>query len=452
MSEMIRYLKIKFRNLILDQKFSEILKGSVWAISARFFTMILGFAFSIIVARHYGPNLVGSLAFINSFLMMTTLFTLFGTPTSILRLIPEHLAKNSASSAFYVYQKTQFLIIGISFGTALFFYLNANFIAEKVLSKPYLSFYIALSSFFIIFQSLMSLNTQAIRGMKLIRLFAFMQILPQSLSMLFLIFTSTFWNRTDIPIFSYLFGFTMTGIVGLFLVRYVFKKKMGQNDTVSKISVPHILSISFPMFLAGIMNFIIAESGIVILSVFRSVAEVGYYAIAVKLSNMTLFILNAIDTMAGPKFSELFHSNKIDDLFHIARKSSKLIFFVTVPLIVTFLLLGKPILIIAFGEKFGSAYPALVILALGQFINAVSGSTGMFMNMTGNQKALKNIAIMTACINILVSFWLIPLWGITGAAVATTVSLCFSNCTVLAFLKFKFGKTTGYFPFINRIG
>jgi len=56
---MVSFIKRKIHNLVSDQKFSEILRGSVWALGAR---------------------------------VLATIFTVLGTSTSILRLIPEHLA------------------------------------------------------------------------------------------------------------------------------------------------------------------------------------------------------------------------------------------------------------------------------------------------------------------------------------------------------------------------
>jgi O-antigen/teichoic acid export membrane protein len=446
---MLRFLKRKYTNLVSDTSFSEILTGSVWALSARVIAMAVGFAFSVLVARLYGAEVVGIVAIINSFLMLVTLFTVMGTPTSILRLIPEHMAKYSPSSAFRVYRKTQYIVIAVSIATGALSFFCADLIAEKMFSKPHLSFYFALASIFIVFQSLMTLNTQAVRGLRLIRLFALMQVLPQTFNLLFLIGVGILWPSDDVPIYAVLFGFTITSITGWAVMEYVFKKRMQPADKIQAIAGRTIVSMSLPMFMAGTMSFIIGNSGVIILGMFRAEAEVGYYSIAVKLATLTSFVLQAIDSMAGPKFSELFSLDKLDDLFHVAKKSAKLIFVITVPMLIGFLIFGKPILSIAFGKEFITAYPALVFIVVGEFVNSISGSTGMFMNMTGNQNTLSNIMIFAAILNIIINLWLIPIWGITGAAIAAMISLCLWNIASLVYIKKKFGKTTGYFPFFN---
>jgi O-antigen/teichoic acid export membrane protein len=447
---MINTIKIKYANLITDTRFSEILAGSVWALSARVIGTGLGLVSSVIVARIYGAEIIGIVAVINSFLMITTIFSVFGTNTSILRLIPEHLAKYSPSSAFQAYRKTHYMVLIVSIFTAAIFFFSADLIADKVFSKPHLSYYFALASIFIIFKSMMELNTQAIRGLRLIRLYALILLLPQIFNLLFLISGSLLWHIRDVPVYAMLFGFTVTAIIGLFVIKFVFEKKIKPEDTVCPMDRRTILSTSLPMFMSATMTFLIAQTGVLLLGMFQGEEQVGYYAIAVKIATLSTFILQAVNSMAGPKFSELFHSGKLDDLFHVAQKSAKLIFIVVTPIVFFFLILGKPILGIVFGDEFSTAYPPLVILLLGQFVHAISGLTGVFLNMTGHQKVLRNIMLIAAFINIGLNLWLIPILSINGAALSAAVSISFMNLAVLLFIKLKYGKTIGYIPILSK--
>jgi len=114
---MISFLRRKIHNLVSDRKFSEILRGSVWALGAKVLATVLGMVTYIIIARWYGADVLGIVAVLQSFLMLATIFTVLGTNTSILRLIPEHLTKYSPTSAFRVYRKTQYMVLGTSLVT-----------------------------------------------------------------------------------------------------------------------------------------------------------------------------------------------------------------------------------------------------------------------------------------------------------------------------------------------
>jgi len=420
--------------------------GSAWAMSARIVATCFGVVISIIIARAYGAEVVGTVAVLQSFLMLTTIFTVLGTDTSMLRLIPEHLVKYSTSSAFNIYNRTQLLVITVSLITGTLFYFASDLIADRVFSKPHLSFYFALGSVFIVFNALKQLNTQAVRGLRLIKTFAFMQMLPQGFNLLILVFLGLLWPTQDVPIYALFGGFSVAGIIGCIIMNISFRRRMEPDDQVQRIPVRTILSISLPMLMTSSMTFVMSQTGVILLSMFRSEAEVGYYAIAVKLAALTTFILTAVNFMVAPKFSELFHSNNMEELFYVAKKSAKLIFWTTTPILIGFVVFGKPLLQVAFGHEFTVAYLALVLLAMGQLVNAISGATALFMNMTGNQNVFRNIVFFAAAINVGINLLLIPRYGINGAATAAMISIVAWNITTLFYVKLKFGSTTGYVP------
>jgi len=447
---MIGTLRREVLNFLSDQKFSEILTGSAWAISARLLAAGFGLVSSIIIARSYGAEVVGIVALLSSFLQLATIFTVLGTSTSILRLIPEHLTKYSPTSAFKVYRKTLYMVIGISLITGTLCFFGSGLIADRVFAKPQLSFYFALAAVFVVFKSLMSLNTQAVRGLMLIRIFALMLILPQSFNLIFLILFGILLASMNVPIYAMLGSFAFAGILGWVIMECAFKKRMQPQDSVQLMPTREIFTISLPMLMTATMNFVIGETGVIMLGMFRSETEVGYYAIAVKLATLTTFILSAINSMAAPKFSELFHSGKIDELFYIAKRSAKLIFWTTTPILLGLVIFGKSVLSIIFGHEFVIAYPALVLLVLGEFVNSISGSTGYFMNMTGNQSVFRNIIIFATICNVTLNLFLVPSKGILGAAIAAITSVSIWNITTLIYIKAKFGKTIGYFPLYEK--
>ena len=330
---MVTFLKHKLQNLISDQKFSEILTGSAWALGARVIATALGMVTSIIIARWYGAEVLGMVAVLNSFLMLATIFTVLGTNTSILRLIPEHLAKSSPTSAFKVYRKTQYFVAGVSVVTGATLFLGADFIADTIFSKPHLRFYFGLASAFIIFESLMQLNTQAVRGLRLIRLFAFMQLLPSLSKLVILVPITIFFFHLANPIYAMFASIFITAVAGAFIMDRVFKQKTNSNDAPYSMPIRRILSISLPMLMTATMTFAIAQTGVIMLGMFRSEAEVGYYAVAVKLATLTAFILRAVNSMAAPKFAELYDLNRMDELLHVAKRSAKLIFCTTSPIL-----------------------------------------------------------------------------------------------------------------------
>ena len=61
-----------------------------------------------------------------------------------------------------------------------------------------------------------------------------------------------------------------------------------------------------------------------------------------------------------------------------------------------------------------------------------------------------NILIIGAVINVVLNYYLIPIYGIKGAAISSVVSLSFWNLTMVYMVKRKFGFSTIYIPFLNN--
>lgn len=445
---LIYLIKRKIYNLIHDDSFSEILTGSVWALCARLLATALALASTIIIARVFGPEMMGVVALVNSFVAFITIFTLLGTNTSILRLIPEHISKHSATSAFKLYKKTSCLITAVALAAGLLLWVCSPLIARKAFSKPYLSFYLALAAGFLWAKSLLDFNTQAIRALRRIRQFCLIQILPPAAMLIFLALGAALIPTTHAtPVYAQLAAWALSAALGSKMTHTAFQHQTSGIKALCTPSVHQILMVSLPMLLTSSMAFLIGQTGTLILGMLRPVEEVGYYSAAVKLSSLTLFVLTSINSMAAPKFADLYQAGKITDLFHVARKSTKLIFWATTPILVALIILGDPILTLLYGQKFRRAYLSLLILSLGQFVNSISGATGHFMNMTGNQNTLLLIMAAAAAANILLSAALIPYLGAEGAALAGATSTALWNVACLLAIGRKYGKTIAYIPY-----
>ena len=185
------------------------------------------------------------------------------------------------------------------------------------------------------------------------------------------------------------------------------------------------------------------------LSHFKTPLEVGLYDIAYKVSILTLIFLLAVNAIATPKFSELYKKKDLSELKKIVRQSSKMIFFCSVPIVAVLLLFPEQILGL-FKDEFIAASTALVILACGQFINAISGSVGNLLKMTNHQVDFQYIALFATVMNIGMNFYLIPRYSINGAAFASALSMAFVNIVAMIVAYRKLGIVTLYVPGFSK--
>ncbi len=444
---MIKQLKAKINS---DKNFKDILKGSSLTFIVKILSTMLGLVTSLIIARYYGAEVVGVVAIINSVLAIFGVFALMGMNTAILRLIPEYLQKYSVSSAYGVYKKALSIVFGLSFLGAITLYFSSPLISEYIFHKAYLEYFFTLAALFIGIRVIATLNQATLRGLQNIKLYAIMQFLPSLLNFLFIIVVTFFFYYKYNPVYMmFATNFAML-IVTFMVVQHLFKTMTNVNEKKYVPSSSEIMMLSFPMFLTASMHMVIGQSDTIMLGMMRSEAEVGVYDIVFKLAILTSFVLTAVNSIAAPKFSQLYNSGQMEELKEIAQKSTKLIFWGSLPIVFSCIFLGKFILNM-FGGEFIVGYHALIFLAIGQFINASFGSIGLFLNMTGNQKEFLKIIVFSGILNILLNFILIPKYGITGAAITTMISISIWNILGSIYIKTKFGFSISYIPIIHEL-
>jgi len=425
-----------------DKHFFEVLTGSAWVMGSKVFDVTFALTCNVIIARVYGAETVGIVAIVYSFLLVASTFALFGSQVSIIRIIPEHLVKYSPSSAYKAYSKATILVFSIGFVIALGLYFFAKPLAGVLLPSGQLEHLLALASCFLSAYCVNVISNQALRGLKRVKLFALFQMLPNLFNLLLLLTLGSMSVDESVPVYALLISHLISGILSAITVQLVFRKDCSADDTVNSVSYKSLIELSLPMMFTFTMSMLMAQSGVIMLGFFRSEAEVGCFTIAVKLGTLTSFFLMVLNTIVGPKFSELYHRNEIDKLFKVAKQASILMLCWTGPVLVALLVFGREILSFFYGPEFLTAYGSLVLIVVGQLINSASGATGLFMNMTGEEKVFRNIVIGTALMSFLLNFVLIQRFGMFGAAISSMSGLIAWNAAVIWFQKMKYGKTT----------
>ena len=436
-------IKSKILQKLSDKSFKDLFKNSSIVMIAKILGVILGFITNIIIARYYGAETVGTIALVNSFIAIASLFVLFGTNTAILKLIPQYTIQHSISSAYNLFRKSLFLVMlmGI-FITGLLYWLSP-LIAETVFKNNELIPYFIVISILIFFIATNELNLNGLRALHDIKTFAILNILPSVFTLIaILVVTFYFYNKNS-PIYIYIIVPASMFFITLYFINKEFKEKLPKkvDENIANIKLKEILLISSPMLLISGMHLVMSQADIIIIGMYMSEKDVGIYAIAIKITLLTSFVLNAVNSVVSPKFSQYYHANDMVALKKTVKDSSNLIFYSTFPILIILLMFSKYILGI-FGEEFKEAYFILFIVLFGQIINILFGAIDNFLSMTGNQIFFQYILIFGLIINVLLNLLLIPSYGLIGAAIATTISFVIWKVLAIILMYKKFGFTT----------
>lgn len=202
------------------------------------------------------------------------------------------------------------------------------------------------------------------------------------------------------------------------------------------------LSSVFPLAIIAAMQTINHQADILILGLFQSDREVGLYRVAVQSATLASFGLQAVNTVVAPRFARLYTKGKMDELQRLATISARVVLSFNVAVTVLFVLFGKVFLISVFGPAFVASYIPLLILLLGQFINAAMGSVGFLLNMTGHEKDTARVLVIAASINVILNFLCIPWSGMVGAAFASATSMALWNALLWRTARRRLGINT----------
>jgi O-antigen/teichoic acid export membrane protein len=389
--------------------------------------------------------MVGILAIINSTLVIASVFSLFGTTSSVLRMVPEYSQQYSQASAAIVIRRMAILIAGISPIVSIilasgFFAWIKLFPENSIQIQPLL-----ITALFLPLFSLSKFYTEALRALQKTRIYAIAHILPSLSNLLLLGILLLLGGFNDLPIWAFFVSailvFSTTGVL---VLKYLPRIPL-QDNGIPKPAYRELISISLPMGITAGLLLFISNFDTLLLGFLRTEAETGIYSITQKLSLLTGFVIASINAVSAPQFSELYFSNKKQELLSLAIKSSRLIFWASLPILIA-LMVGGKFFLGFFGQEFISGYPILIILVAKEFINAAGGSVGYYQNMTGSHIQFRNIVIIAVLLNIVLNLILIPRYGILGAAITSLFTTLFWNLTSSILIYRQTGRCISYIP------
>ena len=442
-------MKEKFLNVLQDKDFSELFKKGGLSFLIRIGGQVMGFLLTFVIANYYGAQGLGNYVLAIVILRIFTLVSKLGLDTFSIRFIASFSKKNKWKSIQLFRKKILILISITSIVSSVVMYFLANIIVDHIDVKVE---YVKLSSFFVLPMVFFMLHYQSLRGLKRIAEFSFFYRMAQStFSIVSIFIVSAFIKSSNVPIYAYLTSVSIVSVLSFITYKYCFSKKaiFSTEENIEDLTIRNILKISIPLMLAQSVQFIMAWTDKLMIGNLMSAESVAIYGVAFRFSMGVSITLMAINSISSPKFAEKFASDDIKGMGKIAMQSAKIIFWTTLPL-ATILLIFPKFFMGLYGSEFLIGFEVLRWLIIGRIVNALSGSVGNLMQMSGQQNVYMNILIIGSVINVVLNYYLIPIYGIKGAAISSVVSLSFWNLTMVYMVKRKFGFSTIYIPFLNN--
>lgn len=424
------------------------LGNSVFALAAKGSSLLAGYVFLLFVSRYYGADSVGIYALCTSVLSIVAVVSRLGFDTHLVKVASAYRINGQGAFASYCHRLAMRISATLALIFSLSIFLFRDALAINLFNKPGLSdgfFYVAVAMVPIVaFQ----VNAGFLRGLGFVKLFAFMQNSALSFFSLITILLLSLFSGFD-DVYSPVIAYVLSGYAVFLVSIYLVKKVSGQPSRAPGVTAFEFLRNAFPLMLAASMGLVLFWADTIILGILKTEADVGVYNVAVRIAMLAVLALKAVNTATGHRFAELWSCGDRQGLAASIHDSTRMIFWCSTPFLALFMIFPDFWLGL-FGSEFKVASTALMFLSIGMFVNAISGSVGTLLQMSGHHVAYQNITFVALFLNVVLNFLLIPPFGINGAAFASMVAISIRNLASVSVVYYYMKILTLYLPFIRH--
>jgi O-antigen/teichoic acid export membrane protein len=427
----------RLRSLTLASPWWELVLRSGTVLAVRLAGAGLGFAFNVALARLLGAGGLGTYHLSLTFALIASIFGRMGMDAGMLKFASTSYAVADGRTLLSVHRMgmgTAVLCCGV---VAACTYWGADWIAVTVYADPHIAAPLRFMALALLPFSMLNLYGELLKSGQHQALSSFIQgaALPL-VSLLLLAGLAGTVHDARSAAAIYLASTVVVCTASYFFWRH----SVPPVDTSKPATVTYraLIRTALPMHGSALADVVMTFSDVLILGLFASVSEVGIYTAAARTALLTRFLLLANSAVAAPRFAALHAANDRDGMAKLALRSTLLTTISSLPLLLIFIAFPEKILSV-FGPQFEAGAQVLIILSIGQFVNAATGPVGYLLNMSGLHRIEGRIAVVGALLTVGLCFALIPLWGILGAAAANAIATAACNLLRVYFAKSRMG-------------
>lgn len=415
--------------------------NSAWMIASKAINMIIGFAISVCVTRYLGAEQKGAMAdaqaiagffsFIASFGLLDILITKFSEN--------ENESAEIAVTAFIIQFVSGLVAFVLSIFTAKILDVSKNVLLYVAIDSSVYLFH-CLSVYEYWFYSKSISKYYAITQSIIHILFLFLRFFGIVLKADLLYFVVATASETIIIYLSLLLCYKKAKVP--FVGKLFFSTKVAKD----------IIKLALPMLAMGFATTIYMKVDQIMIGKMLGNAELGYYSVAVTLSEYWYFIPATIYSSFLPFLTNEINNNEIYK--ERLQKFTDLLVFISYLAVFAVLLFGRLSINTLYGNEFNVSADILIIYIWSGVFTCLSYSGQAYYITHKDTKTVMWLNIIGASLNFILNIILIYHLGNIGAALATLleyIALAFGQMVVLRkkYRELYAIQLRAFFPFIR---
>jgi O-antigen/teichoic acid export membrane protein len=422
-----------------------LLSGSAWATGGRGIVAFTALATNALLARLLSPQELGVYFLAFSVVGIGALLGSLGMEQAVVRFVAESIGLDQFNRARLMLGKTlAFGVLGaLGVGAAYLFF--GHVVAEELFHSQALVATTGLVAVWIVLMTLQGLLGGAFRSFHDIRLSTVFNGLTTGV--LITVLLGVMWLLGDqVSITTALLlavGAVSANVMfgGWMLYRKVeHLPRRGGEDRV--LGAGGIMSVALPLAMTNLTVFVLTQGDLWILGAFRPPEEVALYGAAARAVVLVAMPLMVVNGVLPPLIAEMYAQGRRQQLERTLRATAAVAGIPAFLVLATFIVFGKPILGLVFGDYFREGAAILALLSLAQLVNVWSGAGTLTLSYTGHQATLMTLSVVGGAVTIMAGLAVVGPYGATGVAAAMAAGIATYNVAVWIMAKRKTGLWT----------
>jgi O-antigen/teichoic acid export membrane protein len=220
-------------------------------------------------------------------------------------------------------------------------------------------------------------------------------------------------------------GFTLAGLIASVAAQYALLSghlRRALGGAQPRYEIRRWFKTALPMATSDTVEILLLNADVLILGLLVAPEYVAFYFAATRLAQILAYVPYGATAATAQKYAGLSAPGDHGELQSLVGSTATLSTCLAAAGALVLSLLAGPLLGL-FGAEFTAAAPLVGILSLGIVLSCAFGPGEDVLNMLGEERLCSAGFLAALAVNVALNFALIPVFGLSGAAIATVIAL-----------------------------
>lgn len=423
----------------------KVVKGSLFMMIGYLIFRVGGYIYRLLMGLMLGSTGYGLLGLTLTFQGILQTLSAGGMPPAIAKYVSEHVALDENQTATQVVRTSLkvMMILGIFFSLSIFF--SAEWIAVNIFHNQLVQYPLQAVALITPFSVIVGAFRGAFQGLYKMEYIVISRAVEQVFMIVMAVVLVMIGFYAAGAVIGTAIGFMASSVASYLIYRKYIRNILPQIKEENKLNIKEelalskkLLKFSIPVILTSLSEMAIYDVSPLVIGYFMTVNFVGYYTSADPIARLPLVISISLSSAILPAASEAFALKDKASIETYVVQSYRYVILLVFPICVGTAVFAKPLLSLLFptifhGNMFAlnEASIALSILVLGMTFYTLFMVSSSITQGIGHPKIPMYILVGGTLLNIVLNLLIVPMVGLPGGAIATTISAFILMITIM---------------------